>query len=176
MKPRCCVLLVCGLLTFPMCMMAVAAQVSKDPAPPVERPVSKHLLLEGVPNFGEATPMLYRGGQPKPEAFKRLARMGIDIVVDAGRSEKEERLVKKLGMRYVSIVWHCPFPKDEPLARFLKLIRDNPNKKIFVHCRLGDDRTGMMIAAYRMSRQGWTAERAMKEMHAFGFTGPHHVI
>ena len=39
--------------------------------------------------------------------------------------------------------------------------------------RYGDDRTGMMIAAYRMAVEGWTAEEARKEMNAFGF---HNVI
>jgi protein tyrosine/serine phosphatase len=41
---------------------------------------------------------------------------------------------------------------------------------------LGDDRTGMMIAAYRMAAQGWSADRAMREMELFGFTRVHHFI
>ncbi len=56
------------------------------------------------------------------------------------------------------------------------LLRENPNKKVFVHCRLGDDRTGMMIAAYRMAEEGWTAAEARKEMEKFGFTRWHHLI
>src|SRR5258708_35836619 len=71
---------------------------------------------------------------------------------------------------------NCPFPKDDVFARFLKLIKNNPDKKIFVHCRLGNDRTGMMIAAYRMGEQGWSAEQAMKEMHFFGYTSVHHLM
>ena len=67
-------------------------------------------------------------------------------------------------MQFVSIPWHCPFPSDKPFARFLKLVQDNSRKKVFVHCRLGDDRTGMAVAAYRMADQGWTAEEAMNEM------------
>jgi len=45
-----------------------------------------------------------------------------------------------------------------------------------VHCRLGDDRTGMMIAAYRMAVEGWSADDAMLEMQHFGFTRAHHFI
>src|SRR5579859_6974891 len=103
MKPTRCVLLVWGLLTFPMWMRAAPAQisaqisaqasaqiraqvsaqvstqvsaqagtlvsvpVSKDPAPAVERSGAKRLPLKGVPDFGEVTPTLYRGGQPRPE-------------------------------------------------------------------------------------------------------------
>jgi hypothetical protein len=103
--------------------------------------------------------------------------MGINIVVDLrGAREGESEQVAKLGMRYVSIPWHCPFPKDETFARFLILLQQNPGKKVFVHCRLGDDRTGMMVAAYRMAEQKWTATEAMKEMEAFGFSTPHHLI
>ncbi len=103
--------------------------------------------------------------------------MGIDIVVDNRGSRKSERdLVTRLGMQYVAIPWHCPHPTDEPFARFLKLLRDNQGKKIFVHCRLGDDRTGMMIAAYRMADDGWNSREALAEMKAFGFTSFHHLI
>lgn len=134
------------------------------------------MVLEGVHNFGVVTPTLYRGGQLTHEGFQRLAKMGVDIVVDTGRSKRDEKQIKQLGMRYVSLSWYCPFPKDDVFARFLQLIKKNPDKKIFVHCRLGDDRTGMMIAAYRMGVQGWTAKQAMKEMHDFGYTTVHQVM
>jgi tyrosine-protein phosphatase SIW14 len=104
--------------------------------------------------------------------------MGISIVVDLrvrGR-EVERQHVTKLGMRYVAISWYCFHPEDADMARFLRLLRDNHGKKVFVHCQTGDDRTGMMIAAYRMAEQGWTVEEAMKEMEAYGFTSSHHLI
>lgn len=75
--------------------------------------------------------------------------MGIKIVVDVRGTKRdaEGKKVRKLGMEYVSSPWHCPFPRDEVRARFLKLLRDDPGKKVFVHCRLGDYRDGMMIAS-----------------------------
>jgi protein tyrosine phosphatase (PTP) superfamily phosphohydrolase (DUF442 family) len=133
--------------------------------------------VHGIPRFGEVTPFLYRGGQPTESGFEALAKMGIDIVVDTRGSRRAERdMVTKLGMRYAPIPWHCPFPKNKTFARFLALLRENPGKKVFVHCRLGNDRTGMMIASYRMAEQGWTAERAKKEMQAYGFSASHHLI
>lgn len=132
----------------------------------------------GLPNFGEVTPNLYRGGQPGIDGLKTLQKLDITIVVDmrSGPNSNEKRAVEKLGMEYVSIPWHCPFPRDEVFARFLQLIRENPGKKIFVHCRLGDDRVGMMTAAYRMAEQGWSANQAMEEMKTSGFTRLHHLI
>src|SRR5260370_39711370 len=84
MKPVSCIFLVCRLLAFTMCLKAVPVQVSKDPTPHVERSMGKPLLLEGVPNFGEVTPMLYRGGHPNGEGFNGPAKMGVNIVVDTG--------------------------------------------------------------------------------------------
>jgi len=142
-----------------------------------EHSLARQLTLGGVPQFFEVTPKLYRGGQPTTEGFDSLARMSIGIVVDVRGSRKHERdVVTKLGMKYVSMPWHCPFPKDKIFARFLTLLRRNPEKKVFVHCRLGDDRVGMMIAAFRIAEQGWTADEAKQEMKAFGFKPLHHLI
>ncbi len=134
--------------------------------------------VEGIRNFGIVSPVLFRGGQPTRQGFEALAKMGVDIVVDArgNRSNSEGKVVRRLGMRYVSIPWHCPFPHDDVFVQFLKLLKDNPHKKIFVHCRLGDDRTGMMIASYRMAVEGWSADDAMLELRHFGFTFDHHFI
>ena len=131
---------------------------------------AKKLKLTGVPNFGKVTPFLYRGAQPSRQGFQGLAAMGIDIVVDARLSHKssEKKIVNAAGMQYVSIPWHCMFPKDKAIAKFLAVVRENPKKKIFVHCRLGDDRTGMMVASYRMAVDNWTAEQAWTEMMQFG--------
>jgi tyrosine-protein phosphatase SIW14 len=144
-------------------------------APDTHAPGRK-LREKGIPNFGEVTPTLYRGGQPSPEGFEKLAQMGVNIVVDTGRSKRDEKQIRELGMKYVSLPWYCPFPKETVFARFLELIRENPDKKIFVHCRLGDDRTGLMVAAYRIGLQGWTADEAMKEMQLFGYTPVHHLM
>jgi protein tyrosine phosphatase (PTP) superfamily phosphohydrolase (DUF442 family) len=136
----------------------------------------KHYV--GLPNFAEVSPNLFRGGQPGVDGLEALKKMGVGIIVDmrGSKSPHEEIAVRKLGMQYLAIPWHCPFPSDAIFARFLRVIHDNPKKKIFVHCRLGDDRTGMAIAAYRMAEEGWSAEEALDEMEEFGFTGPHHVI
>jgi tyrosine-protein phosphatase SIW14 len=170
------VVLVCLLLVLKPYPWAAPRQTDGGNAAAAGQPKWRHLKLDGVPDFGEVTPKLYRGGQPKRQGFEKLAEMGIDIVVDTGRSRRDEKKITELGMRYVSLPWFCWFRKEEVFAGFLKLIKENPDKKIFVHCRYGNDRTGMMIAAYRMGLEGWTAEEAMKEMQSFGYTAIHHVM
>jgi protein-tyrosine phosphatase len=141
------------------------------------RVIGRKLQEKGVPNFGEVTPSLYRGGLLSTTGLKTLAKMGVNIVVDTHANDAgEEREAKSLGMKYVAIPWHCPWPRDEVFAKFLKVLHENKGEKVFVHCRLGDDRTGMMVAAYRMAEEGWSADEAMNEMRTFGFTRAHHFI
>lgn len=136
----------------------------------LEHTPAKKFAVAGVKNFGEVTPYLYRGAQPTRDGFKALAGMGVDIVVDLRLSGQasEKKVVDRFGMKYVAIPWHCMFPSDKKTAQFLAVLRKNPKKKVFVHCRFGDDRTGMMVAAYRMAVENWTPEEAWKEMRQFG--------
>lgn len=138
---------------------------------------ARKIFVKGLPNLGEVTPTLYRGAQPNKEGFEQLAKMHVDIVVDLrGNRQNERDIVSKLGMQYVPIPWFCMHPNDQLIARFLTLLRDNPHKTIFVHCKAGIDRTGMMVAAYRMAEDKWTAQESMREMKAFGFTPFHEMI
>ena len=157
---------------------AAAPQAVKNTAPPAQHAMGSRKHYVGLPNFGEISPNLFRGGQPGVDGIEALKKMGVSIVIDmrSTKSSHEQAVVSKLGMQYISIPWHCPFPADPVFARFLKVIHDNPDKKIFVHCRLGDDRTGMAIASYRMANEGWSAEEALQEMKMFGFSAAHHAI
>ena len=138
---------------------------------------AQKIVIDGLPNFGEVTPALYRGAQPTREGLRKLKEMGFDIVVDFRVNHGTEgRLVTSLGMEYVAIPWNCDHPEDEDIAMFLSLLRSHPGKKIFVHCRDGIDRTGMEIAAFRFVKQGWSEKDARKEMEAFGFSRFHRTI
>lgn len=146
----------------------------------VSEPNGKHstygraIAAPGVPELVEITPTLYRGGQPTDAGLRTLAAMGFSIVIDERELHwTERRKVTRLGMRYVALRWFCLFPSDKVFAKFLAIIRQNPHKKIFVHCRLGDDRVGAMIATYRMVFEHWTAEQAMREMKVNGFNSFH---
>jgi tyrosine-protein phosphatase SIW14 len=165
-------------LLFVLGMGIGVAQETKPTNPPTQRQMGSRKEYVGLPNFAQVSPRLFRGGQPGADGLTALKKMGVSIIVDmrGNKSSHEQIAVEKLGMQYIAIPWHCPFPTDPIFARFLRLIHDNPKKKVFVHCRLGDDRTGMAIAAYRMADEGWSPEDALKEMREFGFKGPHRFI
>jgi len=130
--------------------------------------------MPGIPNAGIVSDSLYRGAQPRDAAYKELQRLGISIVIDlrssASEQVDEQRAVESLGMRHIAIPTSGFFgPTDDQVAMFLNLLRGSQGKKTFVHCYFGDDRTGVMVAAYRMAEQHWTADQAYNEMRVFHF-------
>lgn len=155
-----------------------ASPAQKASMAPPHHPMGSRLTVKGIPNFGRVSANLYRGGVPNDQGLKVLKEMGFDVVVDMrrGQNKTEQDTVTKMGMKYVSIPSRCPFPSDEPWARFLKVMRENQDKKVFVHCRLGDDRTGMAVVAYRISEEGWSGPEALQEMKTFGFSALHRAI
>ncbi len=165
------------VLAIVLTTLAYSRQASETTTKP-EHPIAQKVPVNGISNFGQVTPRLFRGAEPSPEGIETLKKMGVDIVVDLRgvASPQEAAEAAKLGMQYVSIPSHCPYPKDEPFARFLAVVRANPEKKVFVHCRLGVDRTGMAVASYRMAVEGWDAKEALNEMNEFGFRGVHHAM
>lgn len=146
-------------------MLLTGAQVAL--CQPAERP-------NGVPNFGRVTDKLYRGGQPSLDGFNTLRAMGVGMVVnfreESGETAAEKREVESLGIKYVGIPWSATRRLPTPqVLEFLGLVRANPNIRIFVHCRRGADRTGLMIAAYRISVEHESATQAVTEMHEFHY-------
>src|SRR6267154_499580 len=93
---------------------------------------------------------------------------------DPDKIKWERQQAESAGMRFVSIpVSGWAPPTNEQVAQFLSLFQ-NHKEKIFVHCRFGDDRTGVFVAAYRMAHDRWPPHQAIKEMYFFGFNGFWH--
>ena len=126
-----------------------------------------------LPNFSRVNDQVYRGGQPKDAGFPELKKLGIATVIDLRDDDKraleEKALVEKAGMRFVNIPlgnWSRPDVKD--IDKILSKINSAENQPVFVHCKRGSDRTGTVIAVYRMTHDGWDAKRAGDEAEEFG--------
>ena len=131
-----------------------------------------------LPNLYQVSPVLYRSAQPGIEGLEilnqQLARrygmpMEIKTVISLRNNAGDGALVKPVGVRYEQIrfdTWHV---KDEDVKRFLQLVRDPKNQPILLHCKHGADRTGMMVAIYRVVEQGWSKQAAIAEMTQGGF-------
>ena len=166
-------------LFLPLRIFAQTAAPASAPSL-TPRAFGQKLQIAGVHNAGKITDSLYRGAQPKETGLSELKLLGVTTIVDL-RGEDQEKVTwernraESLGMRFVHIpVSGWSPPTDEQVVQFLSLFRGEPGQKVFVHCRFGDDRTGVFVATYRMTFEKWSAEQAMKEMYFFGFNGFWH--
>jgi tyrosine-protein phosphatase SIW14 len=131
--------------------------------------------VTGVGNFHQVNPQVYRGAQPTDEGFKNLAHAGIATVIDlrepGDRSDREARVVKAAGMRYVSVPMKgLSAPAPEDVDKILTLLNDPSAGPVFVHCRRGADRTGTVLACYRIAHDGWENRKALAEARSLGMS------
>jgi protein tyrosine/serine phosphatase len=135
---------------------------------------SQRITLPGLANGAHVSGTLYRGAQPHLETLPGLKKLGISVIVDFRDSRDdilwEKKLVELEGMTFVSIPWSARNgPSRENVFAFFATLHANSGKNIFVHCERGADRTGTMIALYRITYDHWTPDQAVAEMNAFHY-------
>jgi tyrosine-protein phosphatase SIW14 len=151
-----------ALLTFTPSLMA---------APASGRPAA--LSSISIANFGRLNDAYYRGEQPIGRDYADLAAIGIRTVIDLqadGDNRDEAGLVESAGMTFyrIPMTTHVP-PTAAQLAQFMSIVNDPAHQPVYVHCKGGKHRTGVMSAVYRMEHDGWTAEQAFSEMKRYEF-------
>src|SRR6266481_9808080 len=135
---------------------------------------AEKLKLAGIPRAGKVSDVLFRGAQPSAQGLAELKKLGITTIVDlrgnSGPVAWERAQAESLGMRFIDLpVLGWSAPDNAKVAKFLKLVQQDPTQKIFIHCYYGEDRTGVMVATYRIAQQNWTSDQAAAEMNSFGF-------
>jgi tyrosine-protein phosphatase SIW14 len=134
---------------------------------------SSDYAVPGINNFHAVDQQVYRGAQPTDEGFQYLSKLGVKVILDLrehdGRARAEERVVTADGMRYVNIpMTGLRPPSAADTDKILKLLEDSSAGPVFVHCKRGADRTGAVIAAYRIAHDKWDNARALKEAMSNG--------
>jgi tyrosine-protein phosphatase SIW14 len=129
----------------------------------------------GVSNFHEVDDHVYRGAQPGKQGFASLARLGVRTVVDLrggrNRSRAEAKAVEAAGMRYVNIPLKAiGAPRDDRVAKVLAVLDDSSAWPVFVHCQFGKDRTGTVVACYRIAHDRWQNRKALDEANSYGMS------
>jgi uncharacterized protein (TIGR01244 family) len=136
---------------------------------------AQNVQATGLPHFLKVNDQVYRGAQPSQEGWASLAKMGVKIVIDLRRDGEdgehstggESKAVQAAGMRYV----HMPMngvvaPDSTQVAQIMTLL--NSGEPVFVHCKKGMDRTGTVIACYRIGHDRWSNKQAMNEAKQLG--------
>ena len=135
------------------------------------RPWATKLEQPGVPNLHRVTTNLFRSAQPTEAGMKSIERLGIKTVISLRAFHSDQDEVESTTLRTERIRFNTWHAEDEDVVRFLKLVTATNAGPILVHCLHGSDRTGTMIAIYRMAVQGWPKSEAIQEMTSdnFGF-------
>jgi protein tyrosine/serine phosphatase len=128
---------------------------------------------DDLPRFRQVSERLYRGAQPREGGICRLRELGINTIVNLrGPSENtiaEETEARALGLNYYNVALpNWGRPEDSHIARVLEIIDTPENGKVFIHCKDGVDRTGMIVAIYRMRHDGWSSYQALGEAKRSG--------
>lgn len=125
------------------------------------------VFAPGLSNFWRVAPNIYRSAQPDAQGFAEAARRyGVKTVVSL-RDDFDDRHFGAQGVRLVRAPMDAMnLPAGAPqVVRALRAIRlASREGGVLVHCQHGADRTGAVVALYRMIYQGWSRERAITEM------------
>lgn len=126
-----------------------------------------HIEIGGVENFYRVSPVLYRSGQPDSTGLVNLEKMGIKTIVNLRRFP---------GKRYDHtaieqvLIPMLILPLDEnDVIQYIQIVTAPEQQPVLVHCLRGSDRTGAMVAIYRIVVQDWSKEKAVQEMVHGGF-------
>jgi len=133
-----------------------------------------------IPNFHQVDADLYRGGHPRCGGYGRLAALGIRTIVDLQGATKgslrdceAHRRRRAFPFRIILFrinSWQTAVTgvSSESLRKLFASMERAP-KPIFVTCKLGDDRTGLVVALYRIKRRELSFDEARREALRYGF-------
>jgi tyrosine-protein phosphatase SIW14 len=147
------------VLGLALCAIAALAEVAVE--------------LGDLPAFHQVNPRLYRGGQPTRDGIQMLARLGVKTIINLREPDEDSRAeefwVREAGLRYLNFPMEgTGRPTNETVNAVLTRIQTRPDQPVFLHCKRGKDRTGVIVACYRIAYEHWSAEAAVKEARQLG--------
>lgn len=135
------------------------------------RPATWASPVAGVPvgNFYRVEPDLYRSAQPDAEGFQALAAHGIKCVLDVAGGRGDGKAAHGTPLRLVHVSLRAWDLRDDRVLEALRVLTDPANRPVLIHCKHGADRTGAILALYRVVVEGWSKEDAVREMRDGGY-------
>jgi len=135
-----------------------ASQTTQRPSGWGVRIQSTHLK-----NLYRVSGDLFRSEQPSKEEFAELSGLGIKSSLNLRTTETDDESIGKIAIQPFLVPMDAGSFTDKEIIAALKVIESAP-KPILVHCRHGSDRTGVVVAMYRIVFQDWTKEDALNEL------------
>jgi len=152
----------------------VASVIALSFAAPGAAQTARSVSLSSIriDNFGQVNTNYYRGAQPNGRDYADLAAFGVKTIIDlqADGDATEPQSAQHAGLKFFRIPMTTRVaPTAEQVSQFLALVNDPANQPVYVHCAGGRHRTGVMTAVYRMTGDGWNADKAFSEMKQYKF-------
>ena len=121
-------------------------------------------------NFYKINDSLYRSNQPSKKAFKELEIYGFKTIINFRRFINDNRKARDTKLKLVHLPLQTAKVTETDIIEALTIIKES-QKPILIHCWHGSDRTGVVIASYRIVFENWTKEKAIAEFRKkeFGY-------
>jgi protein tyrosine/serine phosphatase len=110
---------------------------------------------------------LFRSAQPGRADLPDLQALGIKSVITL-RSFHFDDVFERSGFHVIQYPMSADSVSVSDLVAVLRQFRA-AEKPVLVHCWHGSDRTGFIVAGYRMVYQNWSRESAIAELALGGF-------
>lgn len=155
-------------LTLLIILLTAATLYAQEP--PRVRPDdwARPIINTTLKNWHQVDEKVYRSAQPDADDMKTIAAFGIKEVLNLRALFSDDDEAEGTGLVLHRIRSEADDLAEAQVIEALKIIAD-AKEKILVHCWYGADRTGAVIAAWRMAAHGWSAEQAIDEMVNGGF-------
>jgi protein tyrosine phosphatase (PTP) superfamily phosphohydrolase (DUF442 family) len=161
------------VLVLFLCAGTALAADASSPGGPLARPSEWAAAVAGtsVGNLYRIEDGFYRGAQPTAAGFRELAGLGVKTVLDLAGGAGDGGFVPEGSLKLVHLPMRAWSLRDDRVLEALRVMTDPANRPLMIHCQHGADRTGALVALYRVVVQGWTKEMAIEEMNRGGY---HH--
>lgn len=115
----------------------------------------------GPANLHRVDAKVWRSSQPTRHEFRGLKEQGIGEVLCLRRWHSDKEEARGLELHHVRM--NAGEIRDDDIVAALRIMVD-AEEPLLVHCFHGSDRTGVVVAMYRMVVQGWPREQAIAEL------------